>query len=72
MKVGSVPLEVDCTPPIYIDGNITWSSKRISCDLKDQSVDSEGAKSKNTIKMNEPIAQRTRLKEVLLKEVLGF
>ena len=44
MKDGSDPLEVDCTPPIYIDGDITWSFKRISCDLKDQSADSEGAK----------------------------
>jgi hypothetical protein len=62
MKDGSDPLEVDCTPPINIDWDITWSFKRISCYLKDQSVDSEGAKSKDTIKMDEPVAQRTRHK----------
>ncbi len=62
MKDGSDPLEVDCTPAIYIDGDITWSFKRISSYQKDQSLDSEGAKSKDTIKMDEPVAQRTRNK----------
>ncbi len=54
MKDGSDPLEVDCIPPIHIDGDITWRFKRISSDLNDQRVDSEGAKSKDTIKMDEP------------------
>ncbi len=68
MNDGSNPLEVDCTPAIYImiDGDTTWSFpprkaqediKRISSDQKHQSLDSEGAKSKGTIKMDEPVAQ---------------
>ncbi len=62
MKDGSDPLEVDCIPAIYIDGDITWSFKGISSDQKDQSLDSEGAKSKDTTKMDEPVAQKTRPK----------
>jgi hypothetical protein len=64
MKDGSDPLEVDCTPATHIDGagDITWSFKRISSDQKEQSLDSEGANSKDTIKMDEPVAQRTRSK----------
>ncbi len=53
MKDGSDPLEVDCTPPIHMDGDTTWSLKWISPDLKDQSVNSEGAKSKDTNSYNQ-------------------
>jgi hypothetical protein len=49
-------------PAIYIDGDITWNFKKISSDQKDQSLDSDGAKPKDTIEMDEPVSQRTRHK----------
>ena len=60
-KNGSDPPEVDCAPPISIDGDVTWTFKETTSDQsKDQGLNSEGAKPKDTIKMDEPIAQRTR------------
>ena len=61
-KDGSDPPEVDCAPPISIDGDVTWTFKETTSDQsKDQSLNSEGAKTKDTIKiLDEPIAQRTR------------
>ena len=44
-----------------IDGDVTWTFKETASDQsKDQGLNSEGAKTKDTIKMDEPIAQRTR------------
>ena len=62
LKDGSDPPEVDCAPPISIDGDVTWTFKETTSDQsKDQSLNSEGAKTKDTIKiLDEPIAQRTR------------
>ena len=61
-KNGSDPPEVDCAPPISIDGDVTWTFKETTSDQsKDPSLNSEGAKTKDTIKiLDEPIAQRTR------------
>ena len=63
LEDGSDPLEVDCPPQISIDGDVTWTFKETTNDQsKDQGLNSEGAKTKDTIKMDEPIAQRTRCK----------
>ena len=61
-KDGSDPPEVDCAPPISIDGDVTWTFKETTSDQsKDQSLNSEGAKTKDTIKiLDEPISQQTR------------
>ena len=61
-KDGSDPQEVDCDPPISIDGDVTWTFKETASDQsKDQSLSSEGGKTKDTIKIpDDPIAQRTR------------
>ena len=32
LKDGSDPLEVDCPPPISIDGDVTWTFKEITSD----------------------------------------
>ncbi len=57
MKDGCDPLEVDVLQQYTLMG--TWSFKRIS---SVQSLDPEGAKSKDTIKMDEPVAQQIRRK----------
>ena len=49
-KDGSDPPEVDCAPPISLDGDVTWTFKETpSNQSKDQSLNSEGAKTKDTI-----------------------
>ncbi len=51
-KDGSVPLKVDHP----LDGDVTWTFKKATSDQsKDQGLSSEGAKTKDTIKMDEPI-----------------
>ena len=62
LKYGSDSLEKDCPPQICIDEDVTWTFKETKSDQsKDQSLNSEGAKTKDTIKiLDEPIAQRTR------------
>ncbi len=63
LKDGSVPLKVDHPPQISIDRDVTWTFKKTTRDQgKDLLVglSTEGAKTKDTIKMDEPITQRTR------------
>ncbi len=59
---GSAPLKVDCPPQISIDGDVTWTFKNTTSgdQSKDEGLNSEGAKAKDTIKMDESIAQQTR------------
>jgi hypothetical protein len=57
LKDGSVPSKMDHLPQINIDGDVTWTFKKTT---SDQGLSSEGAETKDTIKMVEPIAQRTR------------
>jgi hypothetical protein len=58
---GSVPLKMDHPPQIVIDGDVTWTFNKTPSDQsKDQGLRLAGAKTKDTIKMDESIAQRTR------------
>ena len=57
LKDGSVPPKMDHLPQINIDGDVTWTFKKTT---SDQGLRSEGAETKDTIKMVEPIAQQTR------------
>ncbi len=46
---------------MFIDGDVTWTFKKTtSYQSKDQGLSLEGAKTKESIKMDETIAQRTR------------
>ncbi len=57
LKDGSVSPKMDHLPQINIDGDVTWTLKKTT---SDQGLSSEGAETKDTIKMVEPIAQQTR------------
>ena len=58
LKDGSDPLKADCPPQFSIDGEVTWTFKKTTSDQSnDQGLNSEGAKTKDTIKIDELIAQ---------------
>ena len=72
LKDGSDPLKVgcpQCPPQISIDGEVTWTFKKITSDQNNQGLNSEGANTKDTIKTDEPIAQRTRCRFKLQRPV---
>ena len=61
VKDGSDPLNVACPPLIPIYGEVTLNFKKTtSYQSKDQGFNIQKTKSKDTIKMEEPIAQGTR------------
>ncbi len=60
---GSVPLKVDCSSQFSIHGEVTSTfMKTTSKQNKDQGLNSEKAKTKDTFKIDEPIAQPIRCK----------
>ncbi len=63
LEDGSDPLKMDHHPHISIDGEVTWIFNKTARDQsKDQGsgLSSEEAKTKDTIKMDEPTAQQAK------------